>query len=233
MLYSLAEYKHREGERLFVFANWENEDDAALSVIAKEVTFRPLDSSPPRREEGPPRPSFQPTCFCYNRDWQRATGVLNQDCPRRPAQRRVRMRQFRIALVPRLRRIEAAPLMALAPLASAICAVASTFEQVQKTCPLCKTEFKTTAAMSGSQFAMRTDLKPLANLRPLIRFLFAPSASSFSTATTYPRRNWKSARRSCRTRPTRNIPSGPRTTSWAIISMKNWKRTTQPSGTFS
>jgi 2'-5' RNA ligase len=40
MLYALAEFRHRGGERLFVFANWENDDDAALSVIAEEVTFQ-------------------------------------------------------------------------------------------------------------------------------------------------------------------------------------------------
>ena len=55
----------------------------------------------------------------------------------------------------------AAPLMALALLASALVALASTFRPVQKTCPLCKTEFSAMAAMSGTQFSSRTDLKPL------------------------------------------------------------------------
>ena len=70
------------------------------------------------------------------------------------------MNQLRTLLVPRLRRI-AIPLAALALLASAACAVASTFKEVHKTCPLCKTEFDTMVAMSGTQFGRRLDLKPL------------------------------------------------------------------------
>ncbi len=40
MLYALAEYRHRGGGRFFIFANWDDEDDAALSVIAEKVTFQ-------------------------------------------------------------------------------------------------------------------------------------------------------------------------------------------------
>ena len=40
MLYALAEYGRQGGRRLFVFANWESEDDATLSIVAEEVTFR-------------------------------------------------------------------------------------------------------------------------------------------------------------------------------------------------
>ena len=40
MLYAIAEYRRLGGPRLFVFANWESEDDATLSVAAKEVTFQ-------------------------------------------------------------------------------------------------------------------------------------------------------------------------------------------------
>ena len=40
MIYALAEYRRRGGQRLFVFANWETDDDAVLAVIAEEVTFQ-------------------------------------------------------------------------------------------------------------------------------------------------------------------------------------------------
>ena len=40
MLYALAEYRHRGGGRFFIFANWDDEGDAVLSVIAEEVAFQ-------------------------------------------------------------------------------------------------------------------------------------------------------------------------------------------------
>ncbi len=40
MLYAIAEYSYPGDGRLFVFANWESDDDAALSVVAEGVTFR-------------------------------------------------------------------------------------------------------------------------------------------------------------------------------------------------
>jgi hypothetical protein len=40
MVYALAEYRHRGGQRHFEFANWEIEDDGALVVFPEEVTFQ-------------------------------------------------------------------------------------------------------------------------------------------------------------------------------------------------
>ena len=74
--------------------------------------------------------------------------------------RRVAMRQLRMTFVLRLGRITI-PLMALAILATAVLADASTFLPVQKTCPLCKTAFSFMAQGSGFQSTVRTDLKPL------------------------------------------------------------------------
>jgi hypothetical protein len=65
-----------------------------------------------------------------------------------------------LRLVFRLRAITV-PLMAVAVLALAVPAVASTFRSVHKTCPLCDTEFDTMAEGSGTQFSTRSDLKPL------------------------------------------------------------------------
>ena len=39
--------------------------------------------------------------------------------------------------------------------------LAMTLSEVEKTCPLCGTVFKTTMAMSGTSFGMRLDLKPI------------------------------------------------------------------------
>jgi small ligand-binding sensory domain FIST len=39
MLYALAELTSEAGTRLFCFANWDSEDIASLSVIARDVSF--------------------------------------------------------------------------------------------------------------------------------------------------------------------------------------------------
>ncbi|MGO9113832.1 MAG: hypothetical protein ACLP9L_31770 [Thermoguttaceae bacterium] len=70
------------------------------------------------------------------------------------------MRQMKMAFVPQPRRIMA-PLVGLAGLGMAVLAVASDFDSVQKTCPLCKTTFSIWEQVSGTQFSMRSDLKPL------------------------------------------------------------------------
>jgi hypothetical protein len=51
--------------------------------------------------------------------------------------------------------------MAVAFLMAGTQATALTIREVDKTCPLCKTEFKARLAGSGTQFGMRLDLKPL------------------------------------------------------------------------
>ena len=70
------------------------------------------------------------------------------------------MSQLKTTPVPRLRRITV-PLVAVAMLATAVFAEASTFRPVKKTCPLCQAEFSFMAQGSGFQSTMRLDLKPV------------------------------------------------------------------------
>lgn len=61
----------------------------------------------------------------------------------------------------RLTRCFAAIALTLAALLSATTVNALTIHEADRTCPLCKTEFKAHLAGSGTQFGMRLDLKPL------------------------------------------------------------------------
>ena len=40
MLYALAEFRRRDGRRLFIFSNWETDGEAKLAVVAEEVRFQ-------------------------------------------------------------------------------------------------------------------------------------------------------------------------------------------------